>query len=212
MSQQPTPISSDSKSVSSVSSLRTLPQNSTEGSAEVADNVSSSKTATITNGTAITTATSSITTPSQQVKGSQEKPNQPDTSPSKSPSSKKAEKSFSTSPSPSPSPQTPLSAPTSPSLKMDSVIRSRMDSARCREIWTLPSSRANSDKQLFGLGEETIVTMTQLVDEHWRKFPVAVKVLKGLVDEKLFTNSILDLHFLKRTKVRIFLIQLKAPN
>jgi len=81
---------------------------------------------------------------------------------------------------------------------------------KCREVWTLPTSRGPSQQvkhpdndMLAGTEEEIVITLPQLVEDHWKKFPLVVRIMKGIIDER-FNKNILDLHFLKRTKVSLY--------
>lgn len=48
---------------------------------------------------------------------------------------------------------------------------------------------------------EEVLTLTQLVEEHAKQFPLSVMLVKGL-ESRVLPNSILQVHFLKLTKAR----------
>lgn len=109
----------------------------------------------------------------------------------------------------SPLAQAPSPAAASlPSLSPITNHPKRLRSSKCREEWTLPTKAVSAlkatsirDPQLSALSENEAVPLPQLVVERWSQFPLSVRVIKGLLEEQLSSKSILDIHFLKKTKV-----------
>ena len=116
----------------------------------------------------------------------------------------------SSSPSTPSTPQSALPDLTFHSTKSEILTRSkRLHSSKCREVWTLPTKGPSQHTKhpekdiLGGAEEEVVISLPQLVEDHWKKFPLVVRLMKGIADEQ-FSKSFLDLHFLKRTKVSLY--------
>lgn len=91
----------------------------------------------------------------------------------------------------SPTPPQPTSSPISNHPK-------RLRSNMCREDWILPRKPSHSSIS----EEEMTLTLSQLVEEHSKNFPMRATVVSGL-GEQLPPRTAITIHFLKQTKARI---------
>lgn len=69
----------------------------------------------------------------------------------------------------------------------------------CRENWILPKKSISE--------AEEVLTLTQLVQEHAREFPLSVVLIRGL-ENRVLPKTIIDIHFLKLTKASPFFVVL----